>query len=883
MIAKPLPNDMDPDTKKATEKKVENILTSAKELLESDDINEEMSIDDFIKLLGTTDKDYHQAVGTMEKGSQLVLKRQVNERFINYYNPEVQQAWIANTDFQLAFDTYSIVTYMISYVAKDDTGMTKFLQEALKANLSAPLEDKLRAIKLAYFKNKQMSASEAVYRVLPSLHMKQSNIATEFIQTGFKENRSVKYTCVDPEGNTAPEESSLNDEVTDLEVEQQGEAVHIAGKAGKYKQSCPVHDRYAQRPDYAEEMCLAQFASYYTFAGKRVPKSAEFDESGASKETSDDRMIFCTDKVLPKYLKLKGDNSEFMRLRGLPYIIRIHRSEKKEGHAMHYSELLLYIPWRDEESEFFRHEPERCISEYAKHSSTIKFIKEQIFLGEDTVELLDCDMKELPRPTHKYASIDPQAEQELDDDQEEGIVDDPKYAARDYQSEFFVEEGPRYDSFKYKQIEIPDEETLDKLTRRLVNEQMKILLKIVHYCREVVKSRNAIHESPVPVKLIVHGGAGVGKSAVIKVITLHAEKILRKPGDHPNKPKVLVCAFSGKAASLIDGQTLHSTFDLKFGNEHIPLSDRKRAILRDLLSEVKLVIIDEVSLVSADMLFRVHRRLSEIFQCEDLFANKSIVLVGDLLQLEPVKATYVFKKPKNQHFAAFDNVMHVWRSFEPHALEHNHRQSDERDWADILNDLRIGNVTVEAEQLLRTRITKDEHLSDTALHVMYTNKEVYDLNNKMLNMIDAPLVELHAIKIPSPNHRFTIKEWGTIDTTQFLDKLQLKVGARVTCVFNINTLDYLVNGAMGTVVGFERNKANKIEVVMVAFDNPKCGILQREQYPFLAEKYKSLNGTPIMIQEMEYHGSSSSGKAHATRPKIFQFPLRLGWANTSHK
>ena len=166
MIAKPLSADLDPDSKKATEKKVEDILTSAKELLESDHIKEDMSIDEFIKFLGTTDTEYHQAVGTMQKGSQLVLKRQVSERFINYYNPEVQQAWIANTDFQLAFDTYSIVTYMISYVAKDDTGMTKFLQEALNANLSAPLEEKLRAIKLAYFKNKQMSASEAVYRMI---------------------------------------------------------------------------------------------------------------------------------------------------------------------------------------------------------------------------------------------------------------------------------------------------------------------------------------------------------------------------------------------------------------------------------------------------------------------------------------------------------------------------------------------------------------------------------------------------------------------------------------------------------------------------------------------------------------------------------------------
>ena len=292
MIAKPLDSDMDPDTRKATEKKVENILTSAKEFLETDDIREDMSIDEFIKVLGVTDAEYHQAVGTMQKGSQLVLKRQVSERFINYYNPEVQKAWKANTDFQLAFDTYSIVTYMISYVGKDDTGMTKFLQEALNANLSAPLEEKLRAIKLAYLKNKQMSASEAVYRVLPSLHMKQSNIATEFIQTGFKENRSVKYNCIDPEGNSPHEESSVNDEGNDEEIDQQGETVHIAGKAGKYKQSRPVHDRYQQRPDCVEEMCLAQFASHYTFAGKRVPESAVFDDSGASQETSNDKVIF---------------------------------------------------------------------------------------------------------------------------------------------------------------------------------------------------------------------------------------------------------------------------------------------------------------------------------------------------------------------------------------------------------------------------------------------------------------------------------------------------------------------------------------------------------------------------------------------------------------
>ena len=51
--------------------------------------------------------------------------------------------------------------------------------------------------------------------------------------------------------------------------------------------------------------------------------------------------------------------------------------------------------------------------------------------------------------------------------------------------------------------------------------------------------------------MIVHGGAGNGKSAVIKVAAIHAEKILRQSGSHPNKPRVLILGPTGKAASLI--------------------------------------------------------------------------------------------------------------------------------------------------------------------------------------------------------------------------------------------------------------------------------------------------------------------------------------------
>ena len=117
---------------------------------------------------------------------------------------------------------------------------------------------------------------------------------------------------------------------------------------------------------------------------------------------------------------------------------------------------------------------------------------------------------------------------------------------------------------------------------------------------------------------------------------------------HPSLVSFLLIYKNDKKSncfSISDGMTYFSALDLKFGIAHVPLSDHKLAQFRDNLSELDLIILDEVSLIGADMLYRIHMRLREIFQCNDLFANKSILLVGDLLQLKPVKATYIFNKP----------------------------------------------------------------------------------------------------------------------------------------------------------------------------------------------------------------------------------------------
>ena len=323
--------------------------------------------------------------------------------------------------------------------------------------------------------------------------------------------------------------------------------------------------------------------------------------------------------------------------------------------------------------------------------------------------------------------------------------------------------------------------------------------------------------------------------------------------------------------------------DLKFGIHHIPLSDHKLAQFRDNLSELSLIIIDEFSLVGADMLYRIHMRLREIFQCDDLFANKSILLVGDILQLPPVKETYIFNRPYNKKFWGLYHDNNLWRSFTPIVLKKCFRQGDDRVWASTLNRLREGIVTEEDEALLKTRLTKKDFMERNAMHVFYKNEDVKDHNEKMLNKLDTPIVTMHATKIfPKGRHHPVITPQGTIDSTQFLDKLDLKIGSRVRLTFNIKTTDELVNGSFGEVVGFEYNSSGNVEFVIVSFDDKSAGKAQREKYPRISAKYKEVNGTPIERHEQEYHPPSKKGFSHSIRCKVIQFPLKLCWASTAH-
>ena len=142
-------------------------------------------------------------------------------------------------------------------------------------------------------------------------------------------------------------------------------------------------------------------------------------------------------------------------------------------------------------------------------------------------------------------------------------------------------------------------------------------------------------------------------------------KTFRHGPSSPELPVVLKLAPTDVAAINIDGVVINSALAIPkrvFG-EHIGSLPHERLFgLRNKLKDLKLIIIDAISMVSNQMLKNIHERLKQIFSTPDslLFAGISLITVGDFYQLPPIKAKPVFAPFKNECF----NLCHPWRAFE---------------------------------------------------------------------------------------------------------------------------------------------------------------------------------------------------------------------------
>ena len=130
----------------------------------------------------------------------------------------------------------------------------------------------------------------------------------------------------------------------------------------------------------------------------------------------------------------------------------------------------------------------------------------------------------------------------------------------------------------------------------------------------------------------------------------------------------------------------------------------------------------------------------------------------------------------------------LWSSFAVVNLTHNHRQNSEKQFADLLNRIRTGQQTEDDIRILETRVRQedDPELTD-CLRIYPTVDETIEFNRKRINDLPGKLYTMEAINFVSSKKNFKprVDKSGRIGDTQFLNVINLKVGAQVMLIYNI--------------------------------------------------------------------------------------------------
>jgi hypothetical protein len=329
IIAKPLLVDMDAQESKDITKKHSTTLELVKHVL-NNELPENLSIQGLCDIAGVNMNDYYDALKVSRKGVVIVLKRSVKDRYVNNYNARWLRAWQGNMDIQLCPDQFAVATYITDYYAKDETGTASVLAKCWKSSKNMPLRRRLNEFKNTFLSHRQMGASEAFYRILPSLKVKNSSISCIFLSSGYPQNRSRFYKQI----------AEKKDEVPNRET------VSITGREGVYQAPDSVHDHYSGRPFGLQEMCLAEFAITYTRARR---KHTDGMHDGMSKHTGQ-LLSFNNGEPLPRsIISRHGDKEIHMSLRSHRVVLRIHKFKDQSNQEEHlYSEMLMFMPWNDE-------------------------------------------------------------------------------------------------------------------------------------------------------------------------------------------------------------------------------------------------------------------------------------------------------------------------------------------------------------------------------------------------------------------------------------------------------------------------------------------------------------------------------------------------------
>ena len=811
---------------------------------------------------------YLKALAYSKSGFSIILQRDIDEIFVNSYNPEWILAWNGNIDLQICLDFFAVITYITEYFIKDDTGTMEYLMNALKTCENQSLRDKMTIMMNTFITHRQIGEAEVVYKIFPDFHFKDSNITTVFIPNCPREERSKFLIRIDDK----PQYANIP-------------SVKVENREGNFIEKYDIVSKYQRRVGL-DLICAAQFTKMYE-PSWIFKEESENQKHIVRDENNKFHFVMTSDitkqgEYLPKFIKLNEPfpaEPPFMRKRKSPAALRFHKiNGNQDPKKYFFSECLLYIPFHSEEEIW-----ERLNKNYGDLEKEIRKVKCQVMEYLESTEEARLFVEESLKSETVANELDPEGEQEKADCEIDGQTLHPDFEHLN-PDDLTIQEEKKTSERQFKLIEIEERSILLEKTRKLDYYQKKVVEKGIRYARNLVKSIKAKNSIPEAIATIVMGGAGSGKSTVISVLKQWIHLILRKEGDNPDHPYVIVVAPTGTAAANVKGQTLHSTFSFNFGNKHYSLADKKRDKTRTLLQNLSVVIIDEISMVGSDMLYQLDLRLREIKKKENkLFGGVSVFFLGDIMQLRPCKGAYIFDEPLNKDYILAHMCKKHWEAFDVILLEENHRQGEDHDYAESLNRIRVGEQTVEDMEMLRTRVRPEGHPDlKGAMYITCTNRTVINMNEVRLNELDRELLVIKAKHLHPTikDFRPKVDNKGTVGGTAFLETLKIKVGSRVMLIHNINVLDGLCNGARGELKSVEKDCAGNVIRLIIKFDEDYQGAEKRSNNPQVVRKYPGC--TPIEKYLCSYSLAKKTTVASNTA-QVFQFPVVVCFAATTHK
>jgi len=338
--------------------------------------------------------------------------------------------------------------------------------------------------------------------------------------------------------------------------------------------------------------------------------------------------------------------------------------------------------------------------------------------------------------------------------------------------------------------------------------------------------------------VFVTGRAGTGKSTLLDYLAWHTSK------------QIAIAAPTGVAALGVGGQTIHSLFRLPIGAIGDDELDQPAELVK-LLAALDTLVIDEVSMVNADLLDAIDRSLRQARRRDEPFGGAQLVLFGDPYQLAPVPPQEAEERAwfADRYRSSWFFDARVWSEADLliYELQSIHRQHED-EFKSLLTAVRHGSVTVDQGRRLN-EIGLRPAPSEDIITLATTNAAVNRINIQALE------------RLPGRTETAVARVEGDFGGRAFPadERLELKVGAQVMLLRN-DAEGRWVNGSLAHVRRITR------ESVRVELDGEEA-----EVQPVAWERYRYR------------YDSVAKRLAKDVVAEFTQFPLRLAWAVTIHK